>query len=331
MTTRPTNIIRHEHTRAFTVIANDILNDARLKLDEKALLCWYISLPPDWEVIPPHVCSKHKIGRDKYHRIMKSLRKAGYARLVVDRAEDGTIVCIRHVITDVPAIPDERVCEIEDAELEAADGPDEPAIPEVQDAQSVAPLQQPENPDMDPTESGFSDSGKPGRRISTKSLQNTPPTPQAVPADRPQAAVRDVPSFKLLAAKWPEASILSASTAERRYLRLTDERKRAAFDGVGAYLADMRQRGWKICDLQTYLRDRRWERVKGAPAPEVPILGNTPQASRWLDYRISMGQRNDYLHDCWRQGKAWYAPTEWPPPLPAAAASPPASPSRKTG
>jgi hypothetical protein len=337
MSARPFTTIDREHGPAFTVVDNALLRDARLALDEKGLLCWFLSLPLDWEVIPAAVRKEHKIGRDKYQRMMKSLRVAGYIKLIIERSEDGTIACIRYrvraipLLTGDPAIPEERVDAETESAIEAADASDEPAIPEVQDAGSVAPLQQPENTVVAANHKpGKPDSGLGGSRQRTKSLQNTPPTPQAVPADRPQAAVRDVPSFKLLAAKWPQASILSASTAERRYLRLTEERKRAAFDGVGAYLADMRQRGWKICDLQTYLRDRRWERVKGAAAPEIPIHGNTPQAFRWLDYRNALGQNTSFMDECWRHKKPWYAPTEWPPPLPASA-SPPASPSRKTG
>jgi hypothetical protein len=326
MSTRPTNIIRHEHTRAFTVIANDVLNDDRLALDEKGLLCWYISLPSDWEVVPAHVRKKHKIGRDKYHRIMKSLRQAGYARLVVDRAEDGTIVCIRHVISDlpaipasgdVPAIPDERVCEIEDAELEAAD--------DQEDAQPC-----PENPDMDLTESAFSDSGKPVTRQSNKDLQNTPLPPKPEPTERPQAAIRELPSFTALASKWPEACVLSASAAERRFLRLTDDRKLAAFEGAPAYLAEMRQRGWKICDLQTYLRDRRWEHLKGAPAPAFAIHGGTPQAFRWLEYRRALGQPTSFMEDGWRQKRPWFAQTEWPPALPPKESTGPPDPTLLT-
>lgn len=326
MAARPFTTIDREHGPTFTVVDNALLRDSRLALDEKGLLCWFLSLPLDWEVIPAQVRKEHKIGRDKYQRIMKSLRDTGYIKLIIERSEDGTIACVRYRVRAIPllngdpAIPEERVDAETESAIEAADASDEPAIPEVQDAGSVAPLQQPEKPVMDANHKpGNPDSGLGGSRLSTKSLQNTPPTPQAVPADRPQAAIRELPSFKALAARWPEANILSASTAERRYLRLSDERKRAAFDGVASYLADMRKRGWKICDLQTYLRDRRWERVKGAPAPEVPILGNTPQASRWLDYRIDLGQPTSFMRECWKLGKPWYAPTEWPPPLPASA------------
>lgn len=323
MSTRPANIIRHEHTRAFTVIANDVLNDERLALDEKGLLCWYLSLPPDWEVIPAHVRKKHSIGRDKYHRIMKSLREAGYARLVVERAEDGTIVCIRHVISDQPAIPasatdsgipDQRVCEIEDAELEAADDPEDDAPP------------RPEKPDKALSTSGFSDSGKPGTRQRTNDIQNTPPTPQAEPGGRPLAA-GSVPAFKALCAKWPSDRIVSPSQAERRYLRLSDDRKHAAFESVERFLAEQRAKGWKICDLQTYLREKRFETVKGGPASLYIAKAGTPQAGRWLGYLRATGQPTAFIEELLRMRGAATFPTEWPPPLP----NDPQLQDRKTG
>jgi hypothetical protein len=268
-------------------------------------------------VIPAHVLKEHDIGRDKYHRIMRSLRNCGYAKLEIERAEDGTIACVRYVITDDPAIPDRRVCEIEDAELEATE-PDEPAIPAMQDDESVASLQQPEKPDVVYPRPENPESGLPAPRLSKDLLQKPPLPPRPEPPAQPQA-VRSVPAFKALCAKWPGDRIVSPSASERRYLRLSDDRKQAAFDGVERFLAEQRAKGWKICDLQTYLRDRRFEMVKGAPADATIVRAGTPQAYRWLEYYRAIGKPTSFLEERFRAGHPASFPTEWPPPPPASA------------
>jgi hypothetical protein len=275
------------------------------------------------------VRKENRIGRDKYHRIMKSLRLAGYVHLVVERSElDGTIVCVRYIVRAIPkdsdpAIPGERVdADIESA-IEAADGPDEPASPAGQDPESVASLQQPEKPDVDcvrvSRSPGYPESGKAGRGQSNDILENTPPTPQQPPAARPQEARRALPTFAALCAKWPSDRIIAPSAAEKRFRRMNEAQQQAAFDSVERYVAAQRAKGWKICDLQTYLRDRRFETVKGAPADATIVRAGTPQAYRWLEYRRAMGEPTSFLEELFRAGRPATFPTEWPPPLPASA------------
>lgn len=322
MSSRPFTTIDREHGPAFTVVDNALLRDPRITLDEKGLLCWFLSLPLDWEVIPAQVRKEHKIGRDKYQRMMKSLRLAGYIKLIIERSEGGTIACIRYRVRAIPvrngdpAIPEERVDAETESAIEAADAPDEPAIPEVRDAATVAPVQQPDNPVVDTNHKPDKpESGLPGTRQRTNDIQNTPPTPQAEPGGRPQAA-GSAPSFKALCAKWPSDRIVSPSQAERRYLRLSDDRKRLAFENIERFLADQRAKGWKICDLQTYLREKRFETVKGAPAALYVAKAGTPQAGRWLGYLRATGQQTAFLEEQLRTRGAATFPAEWPPPVP---------------
>lgn len=316
MSTRPVTTIDREHGPAFTVVDNELLRDKRLALDEKGLLCWFLSLPLDWQVIPAHVRKEHSIGRDKYYRMMKSLQQAGYVRVIVERAEDGTIACVRYRVRAIPirdgepAIPAERVGADVQSAIEAADA-DEPATPEVQPrTEENHPL--PENPEVEVSQSpGNPESGKPDSRQSNDDLEITPPTPQPLPAATP------APAFRQLCVKWPGDRIVSASAAEKRFLRLTDERKRLAIGGVERYLAQTRSKGWKICDLQTYLRDRRWESVAAAPTTAGAITRpGTPQAQRWIAYWQAIPDPPRFLLHQLTHGRVITTVTEWPPPLP---------------
>jgi hypothetical protein len=309
VTSRPTNIIRRHHTRFFTTLPNEIFNDERLALDEMALLGWLLSRPHDWEVIPAQIRKRFKVGRDKFYRLMTSLCNAGYVKREKERAKDGTISCIRYVVTDDPAIPVRRVTQ-EEVDSESDSESDNPAVPSA----SVAPLQQPEKPDTADPDTVFQGPGL------SNDIYKTPPYPPLEPMANPQGAVeavRKIPEFKELLSKWPSGSILSSSAAERRFLRLDADRKAAAVNGIAGYLAGMRLRGWKVCDLQTYLRDRRWEKV-GGNTEKVAYLtkGGTPQAFRWLEYRKGLGEPTAFMEDCWKSGRPWYAPSEWPPPVP---------------
>ncbi len=116
---------------------------------------------------------------------------------------------------------------------------------------------------------------------------------------------------------WPGDHVLSAFACENLFASLTIENRQAAFRGIEPYLSDCRTRNRKVCDLSTYLREKRWERLP-ATVKAWPIRGGTPQAFRWLEYRKAAGQPVAFMTDCFASGKLWYAPTEWPPPLPAA-------------
>lgn len=304
MTSRPTNIFRREHTRGYTVITNEVLNDARLALDEKGLLCWFLSRPHDWEVIPAQVRKAHKIGRDKFYRLVAALVANGYVRREKVRADDGTIACTRYVVTDDPGPPQA----IEDGEMDA-EGDAEPPIV-VAPESTVASLQQPEKPDTADPDTVYQHAV-----TSNDIIQTTPLPPKAEPAEVPKAADNSKPSFQVLLGKWPPDSVLSLFASERAFLRLDPGRQRAAVDRVQGYLASIRSKGWKVCDLATYLRDRRFEKViASASVTAWPIRAGTPQAYRWLEYKRAMGEKTSFIEERWRTGQPVHMPSEWPPP-----------------
>jgi len=313
MTSRPQTIFRRVHTHNFTVLPNAVLNDARLSLDEKGFLCWLLSRPNDWEVIPTACQRILNIGRHSFYRITKTLCETGYCKREVIRAEDGTVVRVQFMIYDATDI-----------------------------ATPVTPQQHAENQQLNEKElepdADYQDAENRHAVINNDSIINIPPTPQASkPTEPPQAAEeasqgaifpdQGKPKFSVLKLNWPPDHILSATAAERKFLRLPEVEQWAAIDRAPAYIADIRSRGWKLGDLTTYLREKRWERLASAsPAAAFSTKGGTPQAFRWLEYREAMGEPTAYMRNCFATGKPWYAPSEWPPALPKRESTgPPAS------
>jgi len=45
------------HGRNFTIVANSVMEDLRLKPDERLVLCWLLGRPEDWVIIPAQVQS----------------------------------------------------------------------------------------------------------------------------------------------------------------------------------------------------------------------------------------------------------------------------------
>jgi hypothetical protein len=118
--------------------------------------------------------------------------------------------------------------------------------------------------------------------------------------------------------EWPIEHILSSVTAEAAYVALNDSDADDCYRGLKPYLADCKVQNRKVCDLTTFIRERRWERfVKPATAAQFFIIKpNTPQWFRWREYRAANGQSLT-LMDTWaREGKTMTERSEWPPPMP---------------
>jgi len=297
-------IIRHQQTANFTTLGNAVFDDARLSLDEMGLLAWLLSRPHDWEIRRPALMRRHKIGtvklgRDGLRRIIRKLMKTGWCRAEKTRLSNGTF-SVTYVIRDEPG-------------------------PEMSEEEVIEALSLVSSEADDDSEEAESDPVPP----------DEPPTSQpgvAAPgvAERPWSLIKDLPNTDLpntdstkapplwrdIRAAWPSGDILSPLACEKLFAALSPDDRQQAIEAVSPYLANCRAKNRKLCDLSTYLKERRFKGNLAIPVTSYAILGNTPQASRWLDYTIGIGQPTDFMRDCWRHGKAWYARTEWPPPLP---------------
>ena len=96
-------ILRHNHEQEFTILPNSLIRNPELSLRDVGLLCYMLSLPPDWEfsingldaVIQKNGVSSVKAG-------LKALEKMGYLQRTQVRGSNGRIQCWQWTVSDIP-------------------------------------------------------------------------------------------------------------------------------------------------------------------------------------------------------------------------------------
>ena len=83
-------VLRQHHTRDFTVIPNDLLQDQRLSFRDIGLLAWMLSKPHDWKFTYEGMLAERVTdGKSAIQAGVKSLKKAGYLRIEKKRNKPG--------------------------------------------------------------------------------------------------------------------------------------------------------------------------------------------------------------------------------------------------
>jgi hypothetical protein len=72
-------IIRASRKSRFTVINNELIEDANLDWKDLGMLVYLLSKPDKWEISTAHLMNERKTNRDGVYAILKKLCDAGYA------------------------------------------------------------------------------------------------------------------------------------------------------------------------------------------------------------------------------------------------------------
>lgn len=94
-------IIRSNIRENFTVIPNEMANDARLGADALGLLVYLLTKPNDWKVRINELRNRFDMGKDKTYRILKNLEQLGYVIRESVRTE-GQFAETRYIVRDLP-------------------------------------------------------------------------------------------------------------------------------------------------------------------------------------------------------------------------------------
>jgi hypothetical protein len=92
-------IIRRRHTANFTVIANELFDDERLKADELGILGYLRSRPDNWEIRRPALMRRFGMGREAIRRVVLNLIRTGWVHALRLRRRDGTLIVV-YVVKD---------------------------------------------------------------------------------------------------------------------------------------------------------------------------------------------------------------------------------------
>lgn len=328
-------IIKRRAGKGFVQIPNDVVRDKSLALDEHGMLHYLLSLPDDWEVNLRQLESYWNIGKDKRQRIFRALRKTGWAQLERITTEDGQYVGQRWIIGDEPGpeTTDEALLSEEEASEEARDGgPTKSAAPESQapDAPESA-RREPPFPAVGEASGGVSrpreNTALPQRKTSDEERDSTNTTEASLSAAKSTSTAGDdvdegepPPRFGELLRLWPSDHVVSAFACEKSFAKFSDRHKIDAFRGIKPYLADCRDKGHnRLCDLRTYLDERRFERFagKGSTGRQLFIAKRgTPQAERWREhYRRFNPERLKVFEMLMASSGAVTTESEWPPAI----------------
>lgn len=325
-------IIKRRVTRSFVQIANDVVRDRRLALDEHGLLHYLLSLPDDWEVNLRQIEAYWNIGRDRRRRLFRALQKTGWARLERIEDDNGTFLGQRWIIGDDPG------AEITDEVIDAANSADESDEPESL-ATTMNTTAAPESQAPDALVSGHRETGSqavgspdgretrppekaslPRRKKEQEYLQNTNTMVEAVREndEAADAACEPPPRFGELLRLWPSENVASGFASERSFNKLSEWQRRQAFHAIKSYLADCRSKGQtRLCDLRTYLDERRFEKftATGTVRQRYFAAPRTPQWYRWRDHYKAVGGPWQFMERQAQSGSGFTVPQEWPGPI----------------
>jgi len=95
------SVVRRRHNGNFVTIPNRVLEDKRLSLEAKGLLCWLLARPNDWTFKLALIGPVVGIGRDKIERLFRDLIEAGYVDRIQERS-DGRWGPVEYVVFDEP-------------------------------------------------------------------------------------------------------------------------------------------------------------------------------------------------------------------------------------
>lgn len=85
----------------FTMIANQLINDDRLKMDTRFLAIWCLSKPEAWLFHSNHIKESLHIGPQKLYRMLNELIKFGYCSRTQNR-QSNRLQAVDYMISDRP-------------------------------------------------------------------------------------------------------------------------------------------------------------------------------------------------------------------------------------
>lgn len=91
--------------RPYAAIPNAAMRDESLSIDARGMLALLMTYADEWVFQRTHLMQVAKVGRDKFQKIMRELKEAGYVRRVPTRDDDGKVSGSAWVIADEPDQP----------------------------------------------------------------------------------------------------------------------------------------------------------------------------------------------------------------------------------
>lgn len=319
-------IIKRRVTRQFVQIANEVVRDRTITLDAHGMLHYLLSLPNDWEINLRQIETFWSIGKTKRQRIFNELAHAGWLKYEKMQDDGGGYVGSRWIVGDEPVAPGA-------AEIEAIEEDGEPLVatkPDPEEVSGPASLDDRERGLAAAAFVGSRDSRQPQnppvparRNSSDEEIDSTNTKTEVVVEGREEPDGLPPPPFGSFLRLWPRDNIASTFACEKVFHNLTDKQKADAVAAAKTYLDDCRGKGQtRLCDLKTYLVERRWERftqrgIRGTNSFFM-LKAGMPETERWRNhYREFEPSKLKFFEHQMRIGASYAVPAQWPPARPS--------------
>lgn len=99
------SILRKRPKSGFTVVSNDVIEDARLSYRARGVALLLLSRPDDWEISLPWLMKMGVEGRDAIRKCLHELATYGYLMRVREKDESGALRTLT-LLADYPAFSD---------------------------------------------------------------------------------------------------------------------------------------------------------------------------------------------------------------------------------
>lgn len=250
----------------YSAIPNHVLEDTRLSMDARWLLCYLLSKPDNWTVVVGDIINKGGCGRDKVRKMIAELVDTGYAERDQTR-DEGRFSAASMVIFDEPRSATEAGTAESVASLPQTEMPS-PVMPS---PVSPSPVKSAHSNNLD---SANTDNQKEGDARDAVSEGE----------EDPKAVLR---AFRRWYGDWPTRKVDSSYAAERAWQGLTPAQRAECIAKSPLYIERANAtKGVKVPYAGAYLTGRDWEKLDDPKSDVALPVVHGPFTRAWHALRF---------------------------------------------
>lgn len=245
----------------YSTIPNHVLEDTRLSMDARWLLCYLLSKPDNWTVVVGDIIKRGGCGRDKARKMIAELVETGYMERDQPR-DEGRFSASSFAVFDEPRASDERVADESVAFLPQTEMPSpvkpSPVLP--------SPVKSAHSNNLDSANTDYQQEGE-ARDAACEGEED------------PKAVAR---AFKRWYGDWPTRKVDSAYAAERAWQALTPAQRAECIAKSPLYIERANAtKGVKVPYAGPYLTGRDWEKLDDPKSDVALPVVHGPFTRAW--------------------------------------------------
>lgn len=245
----------------YSTIPNHVLEDVRLSMDARWLLCYLLSKPDNWTVVVGDIIKKGGCGRDKARKMIAELVDTGYMERDQTR-DEGRFSASSFVIFDEPRAAEQSAISASVASLPQTEMPATATPSPV----SPSPAKSAHSNNLDSANTDYQQEGDAREAVSEAE-------------EDPKAVAR---AFRRWYGDWPTRKVDSAYAAERAWQALTPAQRAECIAKSPLYIERANAtKGVKVPWAGPYLTGRDWEKLDDPKSDVALPVVHGPFTRAW--------------------------------------------------